>query len=1220
MDLSEALPAQRPWDAPSRFSSGAAGVGSLTSEALRAGGNSVTFSASDIIRDPELVSSMNALEFQQQLGVSSMSVAGGSMKMLAWRGRSRSSLSSGLNSERSGPAIESENQLIDNEMAAAFSKGRRWSVSHKSRQFLHEALSTIRGEDIRTTSVSADGERKKQLLRASSLDSLGSRLEVTPGHISDDSAPKTAELAKKLFGMGGQDQTLKQQHKEIPKVIQQIFGLEMQYSRRKLPYTAGLWGASARYLPMWMNRAGFAVRERMHTVVKASSFAYFFIAMTVYALFSPDIVAWVGRRDQDDVFLVINTTVFSIFVAEIAIMGLGLGTQGYFFTVPFLLDIIALLSFMSDALVLQGGWFRDADSLRKSGTSRMTRLLRVARVARITKLVPRLMACFGKQKGNLARKTLRRRLCRMFRFLDTDRDGLLGAFDLKLVYLLILQECPQMLGKKNKIDLLSADFGTLVDVRTKMHFTAFSELFLGTALGKQLHKYHLQDIQKEEGVWSLTSRLSDKTALKVCIGILLVIVVYGLLDTATLNESQLQSLGILEYVHRKERTNLVGTAWNSAYICDQVDAYRADHKLMYLLLDGLVYVDSIGGRCLVPGVPPSSADEPFRLMAQLTKDAGLRYYDVIQSCWPIGSECDPNKVNSVSLVDDSRDTRLNAFWSALLTSMLVFILMVFIGFFNMGITKFSKTLLEPLRALVDDMCAMTCLELVDVDVDEEASRPTMSKSKIMSASFRSKSTTKTIKVKDADEMHHLQRAFLTMRTSIRSWSMYVPPAVIQRLITSGYEATIFATRVHASILFVDVDDFEEACRGLLPEDVLHLLTEVLGTIAHCIQDNKGTLLEFIGDEVLAVFNTPNALKNHPFYAAKTTVDIHEAIAKLDLKKKDGTSFSVRCKCGVHTAQILAGNVGSRRRIKYGLLGDGVNLTARLKGLNSRYRTKTIASEDLLHDDAATEQFVTRPIDIVAVKGKTEPVTVHEILSMKKGSVFVEIAELHERAFAHYHQRAFDKAKEVFERVHESFATLHQQDELSRQFIKRCVNFMAKPPPDDWDGVERLKQKEFKAPEDECEDVGPEVEAWHQVARPVNPTLRFPSRPGSSVEGVSKPVSARSVMASMMQTSKQLGAEEYKCNPPCGSIGWCGFEQDAYAEDPDEDDGIDEAWDMEARTQITANSRSSGAGLALEYNLVAHDCVMPADEEGSGASWSAAPGELSPRSRHSLVSI
>lgn len=192
--------------------------------------------------------------------------------------------------------------------------------------------------------------------------------------------------------------------------------------------------------------------------------------------------------------------------------------------------------------------------------------------------------------------------------------------------------------------------------------------------------------------------------------------------------------------------------------------------------------------------------------------------------------------------------------------------------------------------------------------------------------------------------------------------------------------------------------------------------------------------------------------------------IHQAIDTLpEMVASDGRVVNIKCRCGVHTAEILAGNIGSHQRMKYGLLGDGINLTARMKGLNSRYRppSRTLASQAVVLDPACMSNLACRPVDMVAVKGKKEPTTLFEISWKSNRTVQAALAQ--EAAFKSYQVRDFVAAKELFDEVHDMLAVDEVHDVPSRLLSARCANYIRNPPPDDWDGVDRLTKKSFDPP-------------------------------------------------------------------------------------------------------------------------------------------------------------
>jgi len=184
---------------------------------------------------------------------------------------------------------------------------------------------------------------------------------------------------------------------------------------------------------------------------------------------------------------------------------------------------------------------------------------------------------------------------------------------------------------------------------------------------------------------------------------------------------------------------------------------------------------------------------------------------------------------------------------------------------------------------------------------------------------------------------------------------------------------------------------------------------------------------------------------------------------------------------VHTASILAGNIGSTRRMKYGLLGDGVNSCARFKGLNTRYNTQTVCSAVVREDELSARRAVFRPLDMVAVKGKTEPITVYEIIGFAKGhdeaGKMKEAAQKHSEAFKLYHDRRFKESRSLFTELARDMQALKsclrldggERDQPALQMRRRCKGYIKDPPGPEWDGVERLKAKTFEVFDDALSD-------------------------------------------------------------------------------------------------------------------------------------------------------
>uniref|UniRef100_A0A7S2GM37 Guanylate cyclase domain-containing protein n=1 Tax=Alexandrium andersonii TaxID=327968 RepID=A0A7S2GM37_9DINO len=725
------------------------------------------------------------------------------------------------------------------------------------------------------------------------------------------------------------------------------------------------------------------------------------------------------------------------------------------------MDLVALLSMVGDT------WFLAYDSAmfseegaklsRVARSSRVTRLVRLAKIARAGRLLPRLLRLVWRQQMALARTIMLKKVWRVFLFLDSDGDGLVSMLDLKVFYFSILQECEHMLSASRQA-LLCMDVGIFESEEAAklkregsscdflFTFQEFSRIFLSTRSGKDMLKHYTRDIEQATTVWAVTNKLSDTLALKTCLLVLLLVVAMSAFEIDAEDRSPEQGLAQLDRLARTEHSH---NQTGGAYLCSQIAVYRLRHEVLLLFLAGKTYFES--GTCSPSGVPPAELD-PFARAETLVVNMGLRASEVLQACTPSSVACSRSTSTGMVLLDLTAQAREESLFALLTMVAVVSLLIIFVLVLKVKIQKFTGMLVNPLRSVADDMVAMSSLEILTSNGDGLDSPFPESRSNIF-------------------ELQLLQEALQSMRMTIRSWSLYVPPCVVQRLFSKGIEATIGVAKCTVSVLFCDIDGFEDTCADLSPQEVLSLLSLVLGKIADVIEERQGTVLEFIGDEVLAVFNTPEFVKHHVYSAVASALEIHRVLDGLPKMITDsGKEITVRCRCGVNTGSIFAGNIGSKNRMKYGLLGDGVNLAARLKTLNSLYGTRTLVSAAVIEDRAAGRLFVHRPVDAVAVKGKKQPTVVFEVLDgvHTARDLLRKAAAKHREGFTLYRERQFEEASRVFSQAASLFAAGGYKEHVSPVLRRRCNALIEKPPPEDWDGVERLTRKNWEEVVDDSE--------------------------------------------------------------------------------------------------------------------------------------------------------
>jgi adenylate cyclase len=247
-----------------------------------------------------------------------------------------------------------------------------------------------------------------------------------------------------------------------------------------------------------------------------------------------------------------------------------------------------------------------------------------------------------------------------------------------------------------------------------------------------------------------------------------------------------------------------------------------------------------------------------------------------------------------------------------------------------------------------------------------------------------------------------------------------------------------------TIMFSDVKNFTTFSEDLAPNELAAALGRYLDTMARIIQgETHGMIDKYIGDGIMALWNAPAPLANHAQCACLAALRCLEAGRELAQTTEWRGLPMFETRFGLHCGTALVGHFGAPDRMNYTAIGDTINLGARLECLNKDYGTTIIASEQVV--EAAREHFDFRLLDIVAVKGRRQVVSIYELLG-KKGetSPLREIAAGYEEAFEHYLAGGFTTAIEIL--------IEQQTDPPSAVLLERCRNFLHEPPPPDWHGA------------------------------------------------------------------------------------------------------------------------------------------------------------------------
>jgi len=212
--------------------------------------------------------------------------------------------------------------------------------------------------------------------------------------------------------------------------------------------------------------------------------------------------------------------------------------------------------------------------------------------------------------------------------------------------------------------------------------------------------------------------------------------------------------------------------------------------------------------------------------------------------------------------------------------------------------------------------------------------------------------------------------------------------------------------------------------------------------------HRGTLKEYVGDELLAFFGAPLEDPNHAHRACEAALAMHEQTVALAAEWAKIGRPHLRARTGINSGPMVVGNLGSKYRFAYGVVGDQVNLGSRLEGLNKVYGTDIIIGENTAR--LVEQAFMLRELDMVRVKGRTQVVRIYELIG-KAGTVLASDHEralwLYAEALEGYRKGMWGDALALFRQA----LTLRPEDGPSRALAQRCVEYEASPP-DPWDGV------------------------------------------------------------------------------------------------------------------------------------------------------------------------
>lgn len=287
------------------------------------------------------------------------------------------------------------------------------------------------------------------------------------------------------------------------------------------------------------------------------------------------------------------------------------------------------------------------------------------------------------------------------------------------------------------------------------------------------------------------------------------------------------------------------------------------------------------------------------------------------------------------------------------------------------------------------------------------------------------------------------------------FSTYVNPTVVNQLIEHPERLRLGGERKELTVLFSDIAGFTTISESMQPEDLVDLLNEYLSAMTAIIFANGGTLDKYEGDAIMAFWGAPIPHADHALRACRAAFQMQEALKGMREGWKEEGKPHIDVRIGLSTGIMVVGNMGGTRRFDYTVMGDTVNLGSRLEGANKEYRTKIMVSE--ITYKHVKDQVIARQLDLLVVKGKTEPIAVYELVGLLDNTVpshYDEFLRHYNQGLQQYRNRDWRRAIQSFQKALEVLPN----DYPSSMYIERAESYEVSPPPPEWDGAFVLKTK------------------------------------------------------------------------------------------------------------------------------------------------------------------
>lgn len=279
----------------------------------------------------------------------------------------------------------------------------------------------------------------------------------------------------------------------------------------------------------------------------------------------------------------------------------------------------------------------------------------------------------------------------------------------------------------------------------------------------------------------------------------------------------------------------------------------------------------------------------------------------------------------------------------------------------------------------------------------------------------------------------------------RAFRFYVTPEIVREMTAHPERLVLGGVRRELTIMFTDLAGFTNFSEAMEPEQVAELLNEHLTLMTRIVLDHGGTVDKFIGDAIMAFWGAPLADPERSLHACQAAKAMQAEMMQFRIRYTGDKLRQLNMRIGIHSGAAVVGNMGSSDRFDYTAIGDNVNLAARLEGVNKRFGTGVLISQETAAEVAG--RLMLRRVERVIVKGKTQPIDIFTFCDDE------ELIRLSEAALNHYSLREWELSLQACHRILERYP----EDKIAKVLIEETEQLRRDPPPADWNGGTPLEK-------------------------------------------------------------------------------------------------------------------------------------------------------------------